>query len=119
MTEVLIMIILDTDKCIGCNSCIRACPTHAANSAEIDLSGKTIKKIDESKCIKCGECIKACEAHGARSYTDDTQIFCGLKRGEKISVIVAPSIKTAFEKNWRQVIQLLRSMGVQKVSMFP
>jgi iron only hydrogenase large subunit-like protein len=110
------MIILDTDKCIGCNSCIRACPTHAANSAEIDLSGKTIIKIDESKCIKCGECIKACEAHGARSYTDDTaDFFAALKRGEKISVIVAPSIKTAFEKNWRQVIQLLRSMGVQKV----
>lgn len=110
-------IILDTDKCIGCNSCVRVCPAPEANTAITDETGKTIIHINDDRCIRCGECIKACESHGARTYEDDTNdFFDGISlRGEKISLIVAPSIRTAFPNNWKNVIMWARSIGVNKI----
>ena len=109
------MIKIDAEKCVGCNSCIKICPVHEANIACVDSSGNMIISIDEERCIKCGECIRAC-THGARSYTDDTDAFWkDLKAKEKLSIIVAPAIKSAFGKNWRNVLQWLRSQGVQHI----
>lgn len=109
-------IILNPDKCIGCNSCVRICPTHVANIATIDSEGKTIIHIDQDKCIKCGECIKVCESHGARTFEDDTeQFFDDLTSGQKIIVIVAPAIKTAFEKDWKQLLSYLRQKGADSI----
>lgn len=109
------MIKIDAKKCVGCNSCIKICPVHEANIAYVDENGKMIVSIDEERCIKCGECIRAC-THGARSYTDDTDAFWNaLESKEKISVIVAPAIKSAFGSNWRKVLQWLRNSGVQYI----
>ncbi len=107
---------INPDKCIGCTSCIRICPAHVANIASIANDGKTVIHIDEDKCIKCGECIKACESHGARTFEDDTETFFDdLMRGEKIIVIAAPSIKTAFEKDWKQLLSYLRQKGADSI----
>lgn len=109
-------IVLNRDKCIGCNSCIRTCPTHFANIAKIDENGKFAIEINEENCIKCGECVKVCESHGARSYIDDTEAFISdVKKGERIVVIVAPAIRTAFEKDWENVIAWVRSIGADCV----
>lgn len=108
-------IIVNSDKCVGCNSCVRVCPVGNANQAKKDENGNIIIEIDESKCIKCGACIKAC-SHGARDFEDDTEQFLeDLKKGEKIAVIVAPAIKIAFDGNWRHVLQWLRNQGVAGV----
>ncbi|WP_027398671.1 [Fe-Fe] hydrogenase large subunit C-terminal domain-containing protein [Anaerovorax odorimutans] len=109
-------IVIDAEKCIGCNSCVRVCPTHVANVAKFNDQGKLIIEIDDVNCIKCGECIKACSSHGARTYKDDTQMFLqNLKQGEKITVIVAPAIKVAFKNQWKNVISWLRSIGVKTI----
>lgn len=110
-------IVLDTSKCIGCNSCIRVCPAPEANVTEVRDDGKVIIHVNEDKCIKCGECIKACKSHGARTYEDDTQYFFeGLyDRKESLSVIVAPSVRIAFPNDWKNVIMWLRSIGINKI----
>ena len=47
-------VFLDIDKCNGCTTCLRHCPTEAIrirNSHAV---------IDQDRCIDCGECIRVC-----------------------------------------------------------
>ncbi len=106
---------VDIDKCVGCNACVRACPVGDANVARMDEEGRLKITIDDEKCIKCGACIRAC-SHGARSYIDDTPRFLeDLKRGQEIALIAAPSIKIAFDGNWRHALQWLSDHGAKKI----
>lgn len=106
---------VDIDKCVGCNACVRACPVGDANIAHMDEDGKLKIMIDDDKCIKCGACIRAC-SHCARSYVDDTQRFLeDLNRGQEIALIAAPSIKIAFNGNWRHALQWLHDHGAKKI----
>lgn len=106
---------VDIDKCVGCNACVRACPVGDANIARMDENGKLKITIDDEKCIKCGACIRAC-SHGARSYIDDTEQFLNdLNRGQEIALIAAPSIKIAFDGNWRHALQWLHDHGAKKI----
>lgn len=106
---------VDVDKCVGCNACVRACPIGDANIAQMDEDGKLKILIDDEKCIKCGACIRTC-SHGARSYLDDTQRFLDdLHKGQEIALIAAPSIKIAFDGNWRHALQWLSDHGIKKI----
>jgi len=106
---------VDILKCVGCNSCIKACPAKDANVASYNNSGKMVITIDESKCIKCGSCIQAC-SHDARFYEDDTEPFIkDLENGENIYVIVAPAIQNAFGGYYKQILAWLRSKGVKGI----
>ncbi len=106
---------LKKEKCVGCNACVRACPAGDANIAHIDDEGILRIEIDDSKCIKCGACITAC-SHNARYFQDDIdQFLSDLKAGQKIAVIAAPSIKIAFEGNWRHALQWLQNQGVKGI----
>ncbi len=106
---------LDTEKCVGCNACVRACPVIDANNAKTNEEGRLIIHVDENKCIKCGACIRAC-SHHARSYGDDIdEFFKELKAGKEIVLIAAPSIKISFDGNWRHVLQWLRKQGIKKI----
>lgn len=106
---------VDMHKCVGCNACVRACPMHDANIAKVDENGNLKIIIDDSRCIKCGACIRAC-SHQARFYRDDTEQFVkDLESGQEIAMIAAPSIKIAFDGNWRHALQWLRNKGVKKI----
>lgn len=106
---------VDVDKCVGCNACVRACPIGDANIAQMDEDGKLKILIDDEKCIKCGACIRTC-SHDARSYLDDTQRFLDdLRKGQEIALIAAPSIKIAFDGNWRHALQWLSDHGIKKI----
>lgn len=108
-------ILVDSSKCVGCNSCVRVCPVSDANKAKKDVNGNIVIEIDDSKCIKCGACIKAC-SHDARGFEDDIDRFLSdLKKKEDIVIIVAPAIKIAFDGNWRHALQWLRNEGVSGV----
>lgn len=106
---------VDVNKCVGCNACVRACPVGDANIARMDEEGRLKILIDDEKCIKCGACIKAC-SHEARTYVDDTEQFLAdLHRGQEIALIAAPSIKIAFDGNWRHALQWLLDHGIKKI----
>jgi len=106
---------LEKEKCVGCNACVRVCPAGDANIARIDNDGNLTIEIDDSKCIKCGACINAC-SHNARYFEDDIERFIAdLKAGEDIAIIAAPSIKIAFEGNWRHALQWLKNQGVKGI----
>lgn len=110
------LINIDEEKCVGCNSCIRVCPSPLANKASMDSRGKLVISIDDSMCIKCGSCIEACN-HKARYYLDDTdEFFDILERGtEDLAIIVAPAIMVAYPDMWFKVLNWLRGKGVKLI----
>lgn len=103
------MVRINENKCIGCNACIRSCPVPTANRYE-----NGVVYINNKDCIQCGECIKHC-LHGARDYDDDVEALLRDLRSKKVSLIVAPAIKTAMDGRWRHVLQWLKKMGANEV----
>jgi iron only hydrogenase large subunit-like protein/prefoldin subunit 5 len=109
------IVAVNDKKCVGCNSCVRVCPVHEANKAILSDDGRMVITIDDQKCIKCGECIKVC-SHQARTYSDDTDVFWDdLNAGRDLTLIVAPSVKIAFDGYWRHVLKWMRTRGVKAV----
>ncbi len=47
-------VLLDRDKCTGCTTCLRHCPTEAIRIKD----GHAV--INDERCIDCGECIRVC-----------------------------------------------------------
>ena len=85
-------LVYTNDQCIGCNKCIRACSCiGACVSTEPDENGNSRIMVDGSLCVACGACFDICE-HNARVFIDDTErFFEDLKKGENISLLVAPA----------------------------
>ena len=54
---------LDKERCIGCTTCIKNCPTQAIRVKK----GKA--RIIEERCIDCGECIKVCPCYAKVART--------------------------------------------------
>lgn len=109
------VICVETDKCVGCNACVRVCPAGDANIGRVDETGVLRIEIDDTKCIKCGACIRAC-SHKARYFNDDIDAFLqDLREGKEVAMIAAPSIKIAFDGNWRHALQWLRNQGVKAI----
>jgi len=108
------LVFCDLDLCVGCNRCVRNCPVETANVVTLDGGGKVKVDVAADKCIACGECIDVCQ-HGARSYADDLEEFLdSLRRGERISVMIAPAIRANREELGR-LIAWLRRLGAYKV----
>ena len=101
------------DKCIGCNKCIRACSSMGANIA-VERGRNNIIDVDPEKCIACGACLDACE-HGAREYTDDVErFFEDLKKGTKISVLIAPAFLANYPREYEKYLGMLKKLGVNR-----
>lgn len=105
-------IVFTNDKCIGCNKCIRACSCNGANIS-VNEHDKIRIDVDERKCVACGACFDVCE-HRAREYTDDTErFFEDLRRGESISILIAPAFRANYPDVYEQVLGGLKKAGVR------
>jgi iron only hydrogenase large subunit-like protein len=81
---------LTPDRCKGCVSCIKRCPTEAIRIRK----GKA--KIIEARCIDCGECIRACPNHAKTAVTDSLD---DLKHYQYNVALPAPSLYAQFGLN--------------------
>ena len=107
-------LVYTNDKCIGCNKCIRDCSCIGACIAEGEGDNARIS-VDADKCIACGACIDACE-HGAREYVDDTErFFEDLKKGVKISILLAPAFKANYPSEYGKILGGLKACGVNRI----
>ena len=50
-------VMLDKEKCVGCITCMRRCPTEAIRVRD----GKA--SVAYEKCVGCGECVRLCPQH--------------------------------------------------------
>lgn len=107
-------LVFTNDKCIGCNKCISACSCNGANIA-INENGKNRIEVDPDKCIACGACLHACE-HNAREFNDDTErFFADLKKGVKISILLAPAFKANYPGEYESLLGGLKAAGVNRI----
>lgn len=108
------MVRILSEKCVGCNACIRVCPLTDANMTRTE-NGRIIISINDKNCIHCGECVKSC-VHGARYYDDDTEkLIEDMRSGKEINIIAAPAVRIAFGNDWRRVMLWLRQMGAKNI----
>lgn len=107
-------LVYTNDKCIGCNKCIGACGCVGANISVIENGNNRIE-VDEKKCIACGACFDVCE-HQARAFVDDTeQFFEDLKKGKKISILLAPAFQANYPSLYESILGGLKKAGVNRI----
>ncbi len=107
-------IVYTNDNCIGCNKCIKVCSAIGACVSK-EENGKARIDVDGSKCVACGSCLDVC-VHGAREFMDDTaRFFEDLKKGESISLLLAPAFKANFPDEYERVLGGLKKLGVNRI----
>ncbi len=57
-------VVLDVEKCNGCTTCLKHCPTEAIRIKD----GHAV--INEGRCIDCGECIRVCPNNAKKAKSD-------------------------------------------------
>lgn len=106
-------LIYTNEQCVGCNRCISVCPVITANVSTIRKGIQRIE-VNPAQCIGCGSCFDACE-HNARSYNDDTeQFFADLKRGQDISLLIAPAFMANYPKEYGKILGGLKKLGAKR-----
>ena len=107
-------LVYTNESCTGCNRCISVCSVLGANYSLME-DGKNVIHVDGEACVECGACMDVCH-HKARGYRDDTEEFlAALKRGENISILIAPAFIANYPKEYRKILGYLKSLGVNRM----
>jgi len=101
-------VLLDAQKCIGCTTCIRHCPTEAIRVRD----GKAV--IIQDRCIDCGECIKHCHKKAKKAICNKLEDMNQFKW--KIA-LPAPTLYGQFDNldDVEYILNGLRKIGFDDV----
>ncbi len=58
-------VVLDVEKCNGCTTCLKHCPTEAIRIKD----GHAV--INDGRCIDCGECIRVCPNNAKKAKSNE------------------------------------------------
>ena len=99
---------LVSDKCKGCTTCLKRCPTEAIRIRD----GHAV--INSIRCIDCGECIKVCPYKAKKATHDDLSV---LGKYKYTIALPAPSLYGQFDNldNIGYIIRGLRDIGFDDV----
>ena len=99
---------LEEEKCKGCTSCLKRCPTEA-----IRIRNNRATIIRES-CIDCGECIRVCPHHAKVAVTDPLSVINSFEY--KIA-LPAPALYVQFPQvhHADKIIAALYKLGFDEV----
>ncbi|MDR3262739.1 MAG: 4Fe-4S dicluster domain-containing protein [Clostridiales bacterium] len=73
MSEEKKFVTLDADKCKGCITCMKRCPTEAIRVR----GGKA--EIIYDRCVACGECVRVCPYQAKKAVYDSLDIIHNFK----------------------------------------
>lgn len=79
---------LDIEKCKGCTTCLKRCPTEAIRIRD----GHAV--ISSERCISCGECIRLCPYQAKRAISDPLSV---IKKYRYAIALPAPSLYGQFD----------------------
>lgn len=101
-------VVLDIDKCTGCTTCVRHCPTEAIRI----ING--VANINPDRCVDCGECIRVCPQKAKRAMSSKFEHYTSYKW--KVA-LPAPSLYGQFNSldDVDQVLQGLLDIGFNDV----
>lgn len=88
MSSYIHSVSLDADKCTGCTTCMKHCPTEAIRIR----NGCAV--IDAERCIDCGECIRNCPNNAKKSNYNS---FDEIKKYKYKIALPAPSLFAQFD----------------------
>ena len=99
---------LDSEKCKGCTTCLKHCPTEAIRVRK----GKA--HILDERCVDCGECIRVCPSGAKRAVSDPLDL---LKSYTYRVAIPAPSLYGQFDERYSidRILSGLLALGFDEV----
>lgn len=108
MMEYFHSVTLNADRCKGCITCVKRCPTEAIRVKD----GKAT--IIKERCIDCGECIRVCPHHAKKAVYDKLEM---LQQYEYNVALPAPALYGQFNNldNVDYVLNGLLDLGFNNV----
>lgn len=117
---------IDPKLCINCGKCREVCPYNAITYTPVPCEAKcpvgAVKKDEEGKeyidydlCIACGRCTRTCPFGAIMERSQLLDVVKRLKRGDRVSALLAPSFVGQFPGDPLQTVQALRELGFKRV----
>ncbi len=104
---------INSETCIACYACVRACPVKA-----IRVQTEQVKpEIIPQRCIGCGSCVAVCGPGAIEIRNSKDELIKILGAGKKVAALVDPSIAGEFPDitDYRKFVQMLRTLGFHYV----